>query len=163
MKNSLLEEKIGTLLNQYNLKIAVAESCTGGLVCDRITNVPGSSNYFMGGIVSYSNEVKVALLGVTQNTLDLFGAVSKETVMEMAKGVRIRLYCDIGLAVSGIAGPGGGTIDKPVGFIWIGLNTAEKDFTWQHTWGGNRVTIKSKTSQAALMHLYEFLTTHLDS
>ncbi|HLO91058.1 MAG: competence/damage-inducible protein A [Chloroflexota bacterium] len=118
-----LESIIGKLLKDYNLKLATAESCTGGYIAHLITSVPGSSAYFEGSIISYSNEVKINSLGVKQETLDEYGAVSKETVIEMAEGVMKRLNANCAIAVSGIAGPDGGTNDKPVGTVWIAVTT----------------------------------------
>ena len=119
-----IENQIGDLLRQRGYKLAVAESCTGGLVGHRITNVAGSSDYFTGGVIAYAYEAKVKLLGVSWDTLKTFGAVSRETVLEMAAGVRQSLEADIAISASGIAGPGGGLPDKPVGTIWIGLAAA---------------------------------------
>jgi len=152
-----LEVKVGELLRQRGLKLAVAESCTGGLVGHRITNVPGSSDYFLGGIVSYADEAKMGLLGVRAETLTVHGAVSEQTVLEMARGVRRLLEADIGAAVSGIAGPGGGTPEKPVGLVWIGLSTPEGQRAWCHTWGGSRVEVKERSAGAVLQHLADYL------
>jgi nicotinamide-nucleotide amidase len=110
-----LEQILGNMLHSRGLKIATAESCTGGLVSDHITDIPGSSDYFVGGVVAYAYEAKVALLHVSWDTLRLYGAVSRETVIEMARGVRTILGADIGISVSGVAGPGGGIREKPVG------------------------------------------------
>src|SRR3990172_5231797 len=115
------EFQISQLLQEKGLKLATAESCTGGMVADRITDVPGSSAYFRGGIVAYAYEAKVGLLNVSLDTFGSYGAVSKETVIEMARGACIALGADLAVSVSGIAGPGGGTPDKPVGTTWIGL------------------------------------------
>ena len=120
MTNSL-ESQIGQLLQQRQWKLVVAESCTGGLLGSRITDVPGSSEYFLGGVVAYAYQAKVDLLDVSWDTLNTKGAVSRETVLEMARGVRARMKADIAMSVSGIAGPGGGTPEKPVGTTWIGL------------------------------------------
>ncbi|MBF8962020.1 competence/damage-inducible protein A [Pontibacter sp. FD36] len=114
-----LEEALGALLKERGLTIAAAESCTGGYLAHRITSVPGSSAYFMGGVVAYDNSVKMQLLGVKSETLQQHGAVSEATVLEMAQNVREKLNTDIGVATSGIAGPDGGTAEKPVGTIWI--------------------------------------------
>ncbi|WP_237717788.1 CinA family protein, partial [Pontibacter sp. BAB1700] len=114
-----LEEALGSLLKERGLTIAAAESCTGGYLAHRITSVPGSSAYFMGGVVAYDNSVKMQLLGVKSETLQQHGAVSEATVLEMAQNVRQKLNTDIGVATSGIAGPDGGTAEKPVGTIWI--------------------------------------------
>src|SRR5262245_33951330 len=120
-----LETQIGQLLHERGLTLALAESCTGGLVGNRITNVPGSSEYFLGGLVVYYYEAKVRLVGVSWETLNSTGAVSRETVLEMARGARKMLDADIAVSISGVAGPGGGTDEKPVGTTWIGL--AAKD------------------------------------
>ncbi|MHB9147751.1 MAG: nicotinamide-nucleotide amidohydrolase family protein [Candidatus Amoebophilus sp.] len=114
-----IEEVIGSLLKSQKSSLAVAESCTGGYVSQLITQVPGSSVYYQGGIVAYNNTVKHKILGVARNTLLQYGAVSQETAMEMARNVRFKLKANIGLATTGIAGPGGGTIEHPVGTIWI--------------------------------------------
>lgn len=114
-----LEMVIGRLLNMKNKKLALAESCTGGYISHRITSIPGSSEYFNGAIVPYQNEIKIDQLGVTAQTIETFGAVSEETVTEMAMLVKQKFNADFGLASSGIAGPGGGTPEKPVGLIWI--------------------------------------------
>src|SRR6186713_3311182 len=117
MKTSL-ETQVGELLHARALKLALAESCTGGLVGNRITDVPGSSTYFLGGVISYAYEAKVDLLGVQWETLNSKGAVSRETVIEMARGARKALNADIAVSVSGIAGPGGSMPGKPVGTTW---------------------------------------------
>lgn len=159
----MLEAQIGHWLRRRNLKLVVAESCTGGLIGHRITNVPGSSDYFLGGIVAYSYEAKERLLGVAHETIVRFGAVSSETVIEMALGVRRILASDfplpetIGLAVSGIAGPGGGMPGKPVGLVWIGLSAPEGDRAWKFIWNGNRLENKEQSAQAALQILLDYL------
>lgn len=114
-----LEEEIGELLKTKKLSLSTAESCTGGGIAALVTSVPGSSEYFKGGIVAYANEVKEELLGVRPETLAAYGAVSRETVVEMAKGAMNRLKTDCAVATSGIAGPGGGTPEQPVGTVWI--------------------------------------------
>jgi PncC family amidohydrolase len=126
-------------------------------VSHRITNVPGSSLYFLGGVVSYSNATKIAQLGVRRETLERFGAVSKETVLEMARGVRRALKADIGIAVSGIAGPGGGMAGKPVGFTWIGLSARGANQARQYTWPGDRLAVKEQSAQAVLQLLFDYL------
>lgn len=152
-----LEEQAGMLLLQQGLKLAVAESCTGGLISHLITNVTGASNYYLGGVTSYANEVKVGVLGVSSATLEKHGAVSAETVLEMARGVRKALGADIGVSVSGIAGPTGGTPQKPVGTVWIGLSSARDEFARHFLWQGDRLTIKQQSARAALSLLVEFL------
>ncbi|QNF31946.1 competence/damage-inducible protein A [Adhaeribacter swui] len=121
-----LPEAISNLLKEHYLTIATAESCTGGMVAQKLTSIPGSSAYFKGGIVAYDNAVKVEQLGVSEATLETFGAVSEETVSEMAQNVRQLLKTDIGIATSGIAGPIGGTPEKPVGTIWIAYTDAHQ-------------------------------------
>ena len=113
------EEKVGELLKAKNFSLSTAESCTGGGIAALITSVPGSSEYFKGGIVAYSNEIKADLLHVSVETLAQYGAVSRETVVEMVKGAMKTLKTDCAVATSGIAGPGGGTPEKPVGTVWI--------------------------------------------
>ncbi len=124
-----LETVVGTLLKARSLTLSIAESCTGGYVSSRITSVPGSSAYFQGSIVSYSNAVKTSTLGVDPATLAQFGAVSEQTVIQMAEGVRRALKTDVGVATTGIAGPDGGTPDKPVGTVWIAVSTGQRTVT----------------------------------
>ena len=157
MNDQPLEVYLGELLQPRGLSLAVAESCTGGLVGHRITNVAGSSNYFIGGVISYANEAKVRLLGVRRETLEAYGAVSQETVLEMARGVRQLFSTDVSLAVSGIAGPGGGTADKPVGTVWIGLSAPGKEQAWLSYLQGDRGQIKEQAAECALRHLVEYL------
>lgn len=120
-----MEAVVGRMLTERGLTVATAESCTGGLIAERLTDVPGSSAYFLGGVVSYSNEAKTAMLGVSKEVIDREGAVSESVVRAMAEGVRTRFGSDFGIATSGISGPGGGTADKPVGLVWIALATAQ--------------------------------------
>jgi len=161
----ILEVQLGKLIIQKGLKLALAESCTGGLISHRITNVAGSSEYFLGSLVSYSYEAKEDWLGVKPSTLNKYGAVSRETVIEMARGVRVSLKKHfpieqiIGLSVSGIAGPGGGTPDKPVGTVWIALSAEGREDAWQFQWKGNRMENKQQSAQKALEILGEYLKT----
>lgn len=157
MTDNPVEVRIGELLRQHGLRLAVAESCTGGLVGHRITNVPGSSTYFIGGVTSYAYEAKVRLLGVRWATLEAHGAVSRETVLEMARGVRQAMAADIGVAVSGIAGPGGGTPEKPVGTTWIGLSARGHEDAWLYQFQGDRLQIKEQAAEQALLCLSEYL------
>ena len=152
-----LEQTLGQLLKQRGLKLATAESCTGGRIADRITDVPGSSDYFVGGVVAYSYEAKVASLHVSWDTLRLNGAVSRETVIEMARGVRTTLGADIGVSVSGIAGPGGGLPEKPVGTTWIGLSARDGDWARMFVWDGDRQANKDASSEAALIMVMDYL------
>jgi PncC family amidohydrolase len=156
MTNSL-EVQIGHLLRQRALKLALAESCTGGLIGNRITDVPGSSDYFLGGVVAYAYETKVAVLGVSWETLNANGAVSQETVLEMARGARRILSTDLAVAVTGIAGPGGGTPEKPVGTTWIGLAANEGEWTRLFQFSGNRKQNKISSANAALQMLLDYL------
>jgi PncC family amidohydrolase len=152
-----LELLVGQLLRQRNLKLTTAESCTGGLIADRLTDVPGSSDYFLGGFVSYAYEAKVASLGVSWDTLKAHGAVSRETVLEMARGARHALGADVAISVSGIAGPGGGLPDKPVGTTWIGLVTPDGESAQVFHWMGGRRENKELSAQAAMKMLIEYL------
>ena len=153
-----IEQLIGDELRKRGWRLAVAESCTGGLIGHRITNNSGSSTYYLGSITAYAYRAKVRLLGVSWDTLEDYGAVSEETVEEMALGVRHALAADVGLSVSGIAGPTGGTPDKPVGYSWIGLSTPDGIWTLQHSAGGNRIENKQEVAQTALEFLHGFLT-----
>lgn len=154
-----LEVHAGQLLSTAGLRLAVAESCTGGLISHRITNVPGSSSYFLGGIVAYDYGAKEHLLGVRRETLDAYGAVSEQTVLEMARGVCLALGADLGLSVSGIAGPGGGTPDKPVGLTWIGVHSPWGEWARKYIWQGDRLAVKEQSSEQALKILVDYLET----
>ena len=153
----LLEGQVGEMLKVRGLTLAVAESCTGGLVADRITDVPGASDYFRGGIVAYSYEAKVTLLGVSWATLREFGAVSRETVLEMARGARTALGADMAISVSGIAGPAGGMPGKPVGTTWFALSAPAEDRAYLHQFEGGRRQIKVQASDTALQIVLDFL------
>jgi PncC family amidohydrolase len=152
-----LEVEAGYLLQKRNLHLALAESCTGGLVGHRITNVPGSSEYFTGGVIVYSYEAKVSMLGVSWDTLDTFGAVSQEIVLEMASGAKKIFDVDIAVSVSGIAGPGGGSLDKPVGTTWIGLAADDGEWAREFHFNGDREQNKASSSDAALQLLLDYL------
>jgi len=163
-----LEHQLKKLFIESDLKLAVAESCTGGLVCNLLTDVPGASTYFLGGIVSYTNDAKQNLLFVSTQTLAKFGAVSEETVLEMARGVRARFSNEvnaeriIGVSVSGIAGPGGGSPEKPAGMVWIGLSTQDKDHAWIFQWSGNRAENKMQSARAVMIILLQYLKSYLN-
>lgn len=152
-----VENMLGGLMRRRKRTLATAESCTGGLVADRITNVPGSSEYFRGGIVAYAYEAKVALLGVSWDMLRTHGAVSREVVMEMARGARVALDVDIAVSVSGIAGPGGGLPGKPVGTTWVGLSTEDGDWARKFIWEGDRLQNKALSAEAALQLVLDYL------
>jgi len=153
----MLEELLREMMHTRGLTLATAESCTGGLVSDRITNVSGSSEYFPGGVVAYAYEAKVNLLGVSWDTLNTHGAVSAETVLEMARGARRIFNTDIGISVSGIAGPTGGLPEKPVGTTWFGLATDTGEWTRHFIWDGNRIQNKQHSSEAALQFVVDYL------
>lgn len=152
-----LEHRIGNLLRQRGWKLACAESCTGGLLGHRITNVPGSSEYYLGSVTAYAYEAKVKLLGVDWDTLNTYGAVSRETVLAMARGVRAALDAEVGVSVSGIAGPGGGTPQKPVGTVWFGISTPEQEIAWMKLWAGDRIQVKEQSAEEALRGLFDCL------
>ncbi len=156
MDTSLAVE-LGELLRERGLTLALAESCTGGLIGDRITNVAGSSDYFLGAIVSYAIDAKINLLGVSDDMLNEHGAVSAQTVKEMAYGARDVLGADIGLSVSGIAGPGGGTTVKPVGLVWFGLSAEDRSWTQEKRFHGDRIEVKNKSADEALRFLLSYL------
>jgi PncC family amidohydrolase len=155
-----LEVIVGKMLMEKKLTLALAESCTGGLIGDRITNVPGSSGYFVGGIVAYSYEAKEKLLGVHHDTLYDHGAVSVETASEMAHGVRRVLGTDVGISVTGIAGPGGGLPGKPVGLVYISLSARDFERTEKFVWHKDRVGNKIDSADAALAMLKDYLEKH---
>tara|TARA_X000001036_G_scaffold152413_1_gene144742 strand:- start:2194 stop:3441 length:1248 start_codon:yes stop_codon:yes gene_type:complete len=145
-----LEEVIGQLLNKKNLTLATAESCTGGYLAHMITSVPGSSRYFKGSVIAYSNEVKTGQLGVSTETIKQQGAVSEKVVKGMAKGVSRELNTDIGIAITGIAGPDGGTIEKPVGTVWIAYSDKNKTFAKKFNFSRDRTFIIHWSALAAL-------------
>jgi PncC family amidohydrolase len=146
----LIEEKIGQLLLERHYTLAVAESCTGGLVGHRLTNIAGSSAYFLGGVVAYAYDAKERLLDVNHNTLYDFGAVSEQTAREMARGVRRALGADVGVSVTGIAGPGGGLPGKPVGLTWVALSARDVEQAEQYLWTGDRLANKEQSAEAVL-------------
>lgn len=152
-----LEEKIGDLLLSKKLSLSTAESCTGGSIAALITSVPGSSAYFNGSIVAYSNDVKMSLLHVSADTLEKHGAVSRETVIEMAKGAMKALKTDCAVATSGIAGPGGGTAEKPVGTVWIAAAYKNEIITFRQEGDEGRDGNVQKAVQNALMMLSDCL------
>ncbi len=145
-----LEEVVGALLHVKGLKLALAESCTGGLICERITRVPGSSAWLERGFVTYSNQAKQDLLGVGPETLAAHGAVSSETASEMARGARTRAGVDIALAVTGIAGPTGGSVDKPLGLVFIGLDAGGATVVNRYQFIGERDLVRARAATAAL-------------
>ncbi|MGB3460169.1 MAG: CinA family protein [Halobacteriota archaeon] len=153
----MIEEEIGDMLRKRELSLATAESCTGGLVSHRITNISGSSDYYKGGVIAYTNEVKAQILLVHDALLADKGAVSAECARAMAEGVRALLDGDIGIATTGIAGPTGGTPDKPVGLVYIALATKDYIYHERHIFHGDRGGNKRKAAEAALVMLKKFL------
>ena len=153
----MVEKRVGKLMQRQSLTLATAESSTGGLLAHRITNVPGSSSYYLGGLVAYANEAKEALLGVRRETLVAFGAVSEPVAREMARGARRSIGADVGISVTGIAGPGGGTPEKPVGLAYVGLSAPGADCCERHVWQGDRLANKEWTAEAALRFLLDYL------
>lgn len=151
------EEAVGKLLAEQGLTLVTAESCTGGLIAHRITNVPGSSAYYLGGFVTYSNEAKQAVLGVRHEILSAYGAVSEETAREMAVGARRELRADLGLSVTGICGPTGGTATKPVGLTYIALAAADTVRCERYVWQGDRLVNKEQSAEAALQLVQAYL------
>jgi nicotinamide-nucleotide amidase len=145
-----LEDVIGVLLKEHNYTLSTAESCTGGLIANRITNVSGSSEYFLGGFVVYHNHLKSRELGVPEKLIADHGAVSQEVAEAMAHGARLSAKSDIALSTTGIAGPTGGTPEKPVGICWIGYSDSDSTFATKFNFGDNRLRFKERASQAAL-------------
>jgi PncC family amidohydrolase len=148
---------VGPLLRARGATVVTAESCTGGLIGSLLTDVSGSSDYYLGGVISYSNEVKQGVLGVREETLATVGAVSRETALQMAQGARRLLDADYALAVTGIAGPTGGTPDKPVGLVYIALVGPDVERCERHAWDGDRLDNKVRSAQRALQMLVEHL------
>ncbi len=145
-----LEKVVAKLLMEKNLTIATAESCTGGLLAEKITRVPGISKSFTKGVITYSNESKMELLGVKKETLQEFGAVSAQTAVQMAQGIRERSNVDIGVSITGIAGPGGGTKEKPVGLVYVGVSTEERTWFKELRLSRSRENIRYRTTMHAL-------------
>jgi PncC family amidohydrolase len=152
-----LEKKIGKLLREKDLTITTAESCTGGLIANRITNVSGASDYFEAGFITYSNRAKTIFLSVPENVIKKRGAVSPEVARLMAEGARKATGGGIGLAVTGIAGPSGGTEEKPVGTVYIGLSCGFGTFVRHFLFKGTRGKIKNQSSEAALTFVLDCL------
>lgn len=149
-KTEELKEKLFCLLLEKNLKISTAESCTGGLIGGSLTSIPGISAYYECGFVTYSNEAKHKLIGVKKETLDEFGAVSAETVLEMAEGALLVSGADIAVSVSGIAGPGGGSKEKPVGLVYVGCAQKNESIYKKFNFSGNREEVRLQTVNSAL-------------
>lgn len=149
-----LSEVVGKMLLERNETVAVAESCTGGLLGGEFTKISGSSNYFLGGIIAYSNDIKIKVLGVKEETIKNYGAVSEQTAIEMAENVRRIFQSTYGISITGIAGPTGGSPQKPVGTVWIGLSTPEKTFAKHNLFGADRDINRERSVSTALTMLY---------
>ena len=150
-------EKIAKLLKEKGYTISTAESCTGGLIGHMLTNVPGSSEYYKGGIISYSNEAKICLLGVRHDTLSKYGAVSEQVAYEMADGIKRKLDTNLAIATTGIAGPGGGSEEKPVGLVYIALANPYSIEVKEFRFEGERLENKENFAKSALNMLLKFL------
>ena len=153
-----LAVEVGRLLLARGLTLALAESCTGGLIGSLITDVPGSSNYFLGSAVTYAYSAKEAVLGVQHETLLAHGAVSAETAAQMAQGARRLFGADIAASVTGIAGPGGGLPNKPVGLVYIHLSAADAEISERHVWDADRIGNKQLSAEAVLRLVACYLT-----
>jgi len=158
----LIDEKlldnVSFKLKKQGMTIATAESCTGGLIAHALTNISGSSDYFDRGVVSYTNKSKIELLGVPEVLIKKHGAVSEEVAKAMADGIRKKSKVDIGLATTGIAGPTGGTKDKPVGLVYIAVSNSDRTLVKKFQFTGNRLENKESTCNAALVMLLDSLT-----
>lgn len=141
---------IGKALKEKGLRLAIAESCTGGLLSSMITDIPGSSDYFEGAVVAYANSAKSGRLGVKRSTLASFGAVSRETAREMAQGAGKAFRADVSAAITGIAGPGGGTPEKPVGLVFIAVSKGSRTTVKRFLFKGGRKAVKRQSAEAAL-------------
>ena len=153
-----MEIEIGEILTKKNFTIACAESCTGGLLTSKLTDVAGSSAYVKGAVVSYTNEIKNKILHVNEETLEKFSAVSEQTAKEMAANVRQIFNTNIGVSITGIAGPGGGTAEKPVGTVYIGVSGANGEKIQRFQFSGSRTEIKEKSAESALKMIKDYLT-----
>ncbi len=156
----VLADEVGRLLKSKGLTIAVAESCTGGRLGDTITDTSGSSDYFLGGVISYSNESKEQLLRVDQSVLRSKGAVSEEVAIQMASGVRSALNSKIGVGITGIAGPSGGTAEKPVGLVYIAVCSKGATVCTKNVFDGSRTEVKKRSVTKALDMISEFVSAH---
>ncbi len=151
------EQRLNAILSERRLTLAAAESCTGGLISSRITDIAGSSDYFLAGLVTYSNEAKEKFLAVPREMIVAKGAVSAEVAQAMAEGVRQVVGADIAFSVTGIAGPGGGSAEKPVGTVFMGLAAQDASYVRHHAFSGDRLAIKRQTADEALMFVLDYL------
>ena len=150
-------EEVILLLKERSCALALAESCTGGLISKLMTDVPGSSEVFFGGVVSYANQAKKELLGVSEETLRIFGAVSAECAGEMLRGAAEKFHTDCAVSVTGIAGPEGGTPEKPVGLVYVGIKCFEQILVKEYHFRGSRAQIRERTAAVALNTLRRML------
>lgn len=157
LEDKTIPQVLGELLRERDLTVAFAESCTGGNIAHKITQVPGSSDYFLGSVVSYSNDVKATVLGVSRSSIDRFGAVSKEVASQMATGVSKLMHSDCAIATTGIAGPEGGTKYKPVGTVWIGVKYNDQVVTELIHFQGNRNTVIESATHHGMVMLIKML------
>lgn len=159
MKNTILDisKTVGKALKRQTLTISAAESCTGGAVLSSLTDIPGSSHYVQGGVVAYSNQVKIEQLNVSKDILTQFGAVSKSVALQMAKQAAKLMNADIGISTTGIAGPGGGSKEKPVGTVWLGFWSADVHFAIKPNFSGKRLQIKQQTVKLALKTVHHIV------
>lgn len=155
MRDERILKNVADQLRKKNLTVATAESCTGGLLAHLLTNISGSSNHFDRGVVTYSNKSKIELLGIPQETIKEYGAVSKQTAKAMAIGIKEQANVDIGISTTGIAGPTGGTKEKPVGLVYIGIATSKKTEVKRFLFSKDRLQNKEKTCCKALEFLLE--------
>lgn len=151
-------KKVSNLLKEKKITVATAESCTGGLIAHILTNISGSSDYFDRGVVSYSNKAKIELLGVSERMLKEHGTVSEQVALAMAEGIRVKSGVDIGMATTGIAGPTGGTKEKPMGLVYIAISTSNKTEVKKFLFSGSRLQNKESTCNAALNIILDYLT-----
>lgn len=150
-------DKLFVYLKENNLTISTAESCTGGMIASAITNVSGASGFFGTGVVTYSNEAKMKLISVNKETLEMYGAVSEQTAKEMAEGVLALGEADVSVAVTGIAGPTGGTPEKPVGLVYIGVSGKYGTYAYKNNFSGNRDDVRQQTVERAFELVYDYL------
>jgi len=156
-----LEKLIGNYLREKGWTLSIAESCTGGLICDRITDVSGSSDYFEGGMVTYSNESKAKYLGIPLDYIKRYGAVSPQVARKMAQGVRKAFHTTFGLSTTGVAGPTGGTKRSPIGRVFIGFADGKRAWVKKEDFKGSRREIKRKATERSLEFLYKILTKNI--
>ncbi len=157
----MIVERIGEVLLKKSLTLSTVESCTGGLIGHLITNIPGSSRYYRGGIIAYDNNIKTGIVGVPEKIIKNYGAVSEECAHYMAVGVRERFKTAVSLATTGVAGPGGGTKEKPVGLVYVAVSTATETLSRKFVFNGGREENKNLFSEHALRFLYETLQSYI--